>query len=66
MKNNKLEYDTGNYIVKQSSEKWFGVFKKDDLFNKDDFITHSDNFKFAKKIAKMLQNAYNDGYYDNY
>ena len=65
MKNNKLEYDTGNYIVKQSSEKWFGVFKKT-LYEKEVFIAHRETFKQSKKLAIMLQNAYNDGYYDNY
>lgn len=63
MKNNKLEYDIGNYIVKQSSEKWFGVFKKP-LYGREVFVAHRETFKQAKKLATMLQNAYSDGFND--
>ena len=60
---NKIVYELEYYVVRKSSERWFGVFKKP-LYGKEVFVAHRETFKQAKKLATMLQKAYNDGFDD--
>lgn len=60
---NKIVYELEDYVVRKSSDRWFGVFKKP-LYGREIFVAHRETFKQAKKLAIMLQKAYNDGFDD--
>ena len=60
---NKIVYELEDNVVRKSSDRWFGVFKKP-LYGREVFVAHRETFKQAKKLATMLQNAYSDGFND--
>lgn len=52
----RMYIDIGMYRVRKERENFIGVYKDGAL------ITHSDNWKRATKTAKLLLDAYCDGY----
>lgn len=68
MINIKIEYDDNNnktlkfknVVVQQRKDDFFGIYNLDN----GDLLMHKSTWKQATKIAKLLENAYLDGWND--
>lgn len=53
-----------SYVVVEKNNEYYQVFKMEEHNDKEikEFITHKDNLKSAKKLAKLLAKTYCDGF----
>jgi hypothetical protein len=54
-----MEMRFGNYIVKKEGKRFCAIYKE--YVQPYFFITHRTNWKNACRVAKLLNQAYNDG-----
>lgn len=57
--NNKKTLNFGRYKVIEEKDNFYGIYNKCNTL-----LTHKKTWRQATKIAKLLEEAYNEGYYD--